>query len=90
MTEKKNVKRRKKEHLQVLFSFLDSVGDVGSLCHYDKDASVPLAGGALPCGGLSDSSTRELMDEGSSLPFEKPASWLLELNLHIHTIISSK
>lgn len=39
-------------------------------------------GGAPPPGIPSDSSTRELVDEGSSLPSETPALRLLKLNLH--------
>lgn len=40
--------------------------------------SVPLVWGIFPHGILSDPSTRELRDKGSSLPFAKQTSWALK------------
>lgn len=73
---KRNVKRRKKRTFTGFVPFIGLLGDVDHLCHYTR-ASLCATGGALAHGTLSDSSLRELMDDGSSLPFEKPDSRLL-------------
>lgn len=62
-----------------MFSLINSEVTLIICCMTMGNPSVPLAGGALSSGTQSDTSTRELMDEGNSLPLEKPASWLWKL-----------
>ena len=82
MTERKKKSQGKvKRHLQVLFSLLGSEGVVDNLCHYSGTSQYGAGWGALPCGGLSDTSAGDLVDEGNSLPFEKSAVQLLKLKL---------
>lgn len=54
-----------------------------NLCHYGGTSWYGAGWGVLPCGVLSDTSARDLVDVGNSLPFEKSAVQLLKLNLQI-------
>lgn len=78
--KKKLSKRRKKRHLPVLFSFLNSVQD-------PRASQCGTGWATLPHGGRQGASSGDPVGEGNSLSLEKPAVQLLKLNLQLRRVL---